>query len=1030
MLRILHFSDFHYKDDSDLDFRIVVKDFCNQLKNESIDIAIFTGDLVERDKGVKQYVEAQKILIDPIITILNLPSDRFMIVPGNHDKTRNGEMEAIKDKFSSCNTVKELDKILLDERQKEGSLVDMTNYLQFAESLYGKDSCSEFYWKRKITVGEKTYGLIGLNSAWRSFDSVKDRGQLLFPVAEMRNAFADMDDCEMIFCAMHHDLSDFKNDIEENMCQIIEKKCDILFTGHYHKCRTQFTFVNNRGILHSIAPATYNRNDNSSQYGFVIIEISDDGTELRELVYQYIDGAFSVRTNDPFPIPMEEEKRELIKFSNTIKKRLDYGIEEANDAFLTGYNAGDNGFDFLSMFSQPVVRDKSLQEILMSPTKTKGTLYSVEQILNTKENVVIFGSNKCGKSALLRKLYISLLQEVHNRKVIPYLLNCREINADLPIGLKKRLQIFLETNNNAVDKLFEKNELVLLLDDLDITNKSLISSLKTEMCSFPAARFVVMTEETVSGQIQLLKDNFGERNIKRLFFHSLSYKEVHELTYKWPNMPVRKKKDVEKSIKSIFTQMHIPLNYWTISLFIWLYDKTDETKIRNNFELVRLYVNELLGVDKIVRDRELRIDYEDLLAYLASLAHEILINDYALTYSHWTNFTDQYKGTHRKFTEEVRKIQDILIQKGVIVEIHKPQCKDLLYTFRLKGIFEYFLAYYMRVDKEFLNQVLSEKNYYLSFANEIEFYAGFERRDFDSIHTVFQKTKDIFSPILSNEHYELVDEQLKQETSKWHINTEDAGVIFDEVQKDSFKGNEELMESNEDFLISTGVEQKTYYETIEPTIENLEKALFILSRVFRNSDVCDVKPLGDDILNFILTGTCNIGFVFSEQITKEIESKKANDKLKDAINVVSGYIPLVMQATLFDAISQYNLTAVLEDKLDELSQDIESNQYKYFIIAFILMDLDMAHYSYLLDNLRKHITIPVLRYMCHSKCLVMMLKNPEDKELNKPYRQLAIDFNQEFKNKDKAASYIDGVVRQQELRDKQEKVSIDNDYRK
>lgn len=1028
MIRILHFSDFHYKSDSNLDFRIVAKDLCDQLRKDSVDFVIFTGDLVNSDKGLAHFVEAKSVLIDPLLEILNLPYERFMIVPGNHDKTRDREMSAIREKFSSCNSVKELEKILSDQRQEDASFADMTNYLDFAESLYSEEAHSKFYWSRKVSINGKKYGLVGLNSAWRSFDSTKDRGQLLFPIAEVRNAFADMDDCEMIFCAMHHDLSDFKNDIEDGMSQIIEKRCDILFTGHYHKCKTKYTYVSHKGVLHSIAPATYNRYDTGSHYGFVILEISEDGTELRELVYRYQDGLFTIGKNDPIPIPMENEKRDFIKFSNTIKKRLNSGIEEANDAFLTGYNAGNNGFDFLSMFSQPVVRDKSLQEILMSPTKSKGTLYSVEHILNTKENMVIFGSNKCGKSALLRKIYISLLQDVHNRKAIPYFLNCREINIERSIGLKKRLQVFLETNSNAVDDIFTKYELVLLLDDLDITDKALISSLKNEMSCFPNVRFLVMTEETVSGQIQLLKEVFGEGNIKRLFFHSLSYKEVHELTNKWPNMPIRKKKDVEKSIKSIFTQMHIPLNYWTISLFIWLYDKTDETKIRNNFELVRLYVNELLGVDKIVRDRELRLDYEDLLAYLASLAYEILKNDYALTYPHWTNFTEEYKRKHRKFTEDVRKIQELLIQKGVIVEIHKPQ-SELLYTFRLKGIFEYFLAYQMTVDKTFLNQVLNEDSYYLSFANEVEFYAGFERRDFESIGIVFKKTKEIFTPLLSNERYEHVDEQLRLETSNWRINTEEAAVIFDEIQKDTSDESEELMVSNEDLIISSGVEEKVYYDTIEPTIENLEKALFLLSRVFRNSDVCDEKPLGDEILDFILTGICNMGFVFSEQITKGLESQSTNDNLKDAINVVSGYIPLVMQAALFDAISQYNLTIVLEDKLEELSQNIETNQYKYFIIAFILMDLDMGHYSYLLDRLREYITIPVLRYMCHSKCLVMMLKNPNNKELNKPYRQLAIDFNQEFKNKDKAALLIDSFVRQQNLKEQQEKISIENDYK-
>ena len=1030
MIRILHFSDFHYKERNDLDFQNVVKDICEELqKVPAVDLVVFSGDLVHEDKGVAHFKRAQEVLIDPIMATLKLDRERLLIAPGNHDKTLKGEMQSIKKDLSQCRTVKEIEDFISDKRQLDGSMVDMENYLQFIDVYYGVVSSSKFYNTRVVSINGKQYGLVSINSAWRSFDSENDRGQLLFPQSEIHAAFANLENCEMVFCSMHHNLSDFKEVFEQSMNEVMERQCHFLFTGHYHLAKTTFSGINKRGIVHSIAPATYNRDDRTSRYGFKIIEISDAGDEFNEEHHIYQDRNFTKTHQDHNPIPMDGDKKNLIKFSKTIEKRIDEGIEDANDAFLTGYNAQNNGFDFLSMFTQPILRDKSLQDILMSPSKSKGTRYSIEQIIELKENTVIFGHNKCGKSALLRKMYITYLQSVEERNVIPYLLNCKELELDQPIRLKKKLLQFLELNNAALETYLQKYTIVLLLDDVDIANEKLVGMLKEEMKAFPNVRYIVTTEETVSGQIQLLKDVFDDKTIIRLFFHAVSNKEVHELTMKWPNMTIRKRQDVEKSIRSVFKQMHIPMNYWTVSLFIWLYEKTDETKIRNNFELIRLYINELLGVDKIVKERELKIDYDDLLAYLAALAYYILMHGYAIPYEKWTAFTSEYKEKHKKFTEDIRKVQTTLINKGVIIETRKPDRKCAVYTFRLKGIFEYFLAYHMTLDDTFRRSVLEKVNYYLSFANEIELYAGFKRKDFETIRIVFDKTKDIFSPIMSSENYEQIDERLVSDIPLRAIDPEATAILMNEVQKDDGEQTESIVFASGDDVINSKVEEKQYFDKIDPTVENLEKALFILSRVFRNSDVCDDAILGNEILDFILKGTCNLGFLFNDQINTEMSENDASSRVQDAYNIVSNYIPLVMQANLFDAISQYNLKKVFADKLEEIEKEKGSNQYKYFLMAFLLMDLDMNEYAYILEKVRKNISIPVLRYMCHSKCVLMMLKHPENKELNQPYRQLAIDFGQEFDSKKDTALNIDQIVQQQKLRSAHENMAIENDYK-
>lgn len=165
MLRILHLSDFHYKDRNDIDFKIVVGDICNNLNNQVIDLVVFSGDLVHEDKGVDHYVSAQRVLIDPILTKLNLQRERLLLTPGNHDKTQKGEMSAITEMLAKCNTTKEIEKVLADKRQSDASMVDMTNYLQFTDDFYGEPCPSKFYRTRIVTIENKQYGLVSVNSA-------------------------------------------------------------------------------------------------------------------------------------------------------------------------------------------------------------------------------------------------------------------------------------------------------------------------------------------------------------------------------------------------------------------------------------------------------------------------------------------------------------------------------------------------------------------------------------------------------------------------------------------------------------------------------------------------------------------------------------------------------------------------------------------------------------------------------------------------------------------------------------------------
>lgn len=91
MVRILHFSDFHYKKDNASDFKSLAQKLSESIKGKNIDFIVFSGDLVFKDYGYDAYKTVYEFLFKPILKNCGLSEERIMIVPGNHDMQRDDE---------------------------------------------------------------------------------------------------------------------------------------------------------------------------------------------------------------------------------------------------------------------------------------------------------------------------------------------------------------------------------------------------------------------------------------------------------------------------------------------------------------------------------------------------------------------------------------------------------------------------------------------------------------------------------------------------------------------------------------------------------------------------------------------------------------------------------------------------------------------------------------------------------------------------------------------------------------------------
>ena len=1019
-INVLHISDFHYRAEHDKDYRDAVDLLCESLKEEKIDIVVFSGDLVNSVNDVETINKAYSVLFDSILDRFKIGKERLLVVPGNHDFKNISEMNVISEGLEKIDSIKALDSFCKDNRQLDFSMERFALFNEAFREYFGDSrslSSNGLYSYNSFIIDGIKIKLLGLNSAWRSsLDSKQDRGKLLYPIGILNEAFADADKYDIVLCAMHQQPQDFKEFIATDFEDRVARDCHILFSGHYHKFKVEEIDDDYSGFIHCVAPATFNRYDRDSQYGMCLVSIDLDTRELLFCPFFKAGSSFVAARQISKKLPLSEVKRKAVDLNKTLKEVHREAIKKSDDLFLTGH-VYDPGYaiSFDELFVEPIIRDQSWRDSLIN--EKKGLKVSVNDLVTGKKNdAVLFGLNKCGKTSLLYKILLCTMENLNALKTIPYYINCKAHtkNKNFSIDLEQALARELHLNRNDTRSLFESTTLLLLLDDFDASNTALVENINSQLKRFTKVRIIITAEETLSGEFDasLLKGH----ELSKLYFHTITTNEIHQLTLKWPGLDMSQKRIAEEKIAQIFRQMHIPFNYWTASLFLWILKKTSPENVHNNFELVEFYVNELLDQRGIVEGRQLNVQYADFKAYLGELAAFLLsCDEYSITREGLLAWSNDYRARVLKYTETAENTIAWLLDHAVLVEYNNA------ITFRLKGVFEFFIAYNMSRNTSFKDSILYDEHCYLSFGNELELLAGFKPEDESLVEEVFNKTKSIYSSLMEDERYTQVDNRLE---SKNLIIPGHSAAVKELAELLSTMTQEEDVAD----VISTagggvpvdssGVELKKRYEEITPTLDNLEQSLFILSRVFRNSDMCNNQERSNVILDFILLAACNLGIDYADELTRNAEDEES----VKLVNVVSRLMPIVIETFLYDALCQNNLGRALNIKLEELAKAPEGKEFMIFILAFMLIDLNVETYSSALSIVDNCLKKGILRYSAYSKLLLIVLKNTGSYKA----KQLLHKINSEMRIKSK--NELELLIQQDKTEKKQQKIINMKDY--
>lgn len=143
MIRILHLSDFHYKPSHPEDFedmgKKIATDVLKRLDNKSLDLIVFSGDLVYTGNKKETFEKAATALFDPIKKLTGLTNEQILLTPGNHDRVFGKELPIVKTGINLCSTQEDLDKFCLAKEQLALSIVDQEEYNAYINEFYSDD---------------------------------------------------------------------------------------------------------------------------------------------------------------------------------------------------------------------------------------------------------------------------------------------------------------------------------------------------------------------------------------------------------------------------------------------------------------------------------------------------------------------------------------------------------------------------------------------------------------------------------------------------------------------------------------------------------------------------------------------------------------------------------------------------------------------------------------------------------------------------------------------------------------------------
>lgn len=732
MLNVLHISDLHYtsaKSGRSRDHANAavtgILNLAKSLRSQGVLgsnlVVCITGDLVRsgelNEDGKSDFEAVESEFLAPLREILELPCERFFLVPGNHELDRGAvaESDYLMPGASLCENDLHLD--LSHKLDAYFSFIEEHGY-----SSVTRDSTRIAYFE---VDGQQIACFNGLVGSY-SRAGTGDKGNLFSLGTEFGSGLADLS--EFALFLTHHPLSWHTDHCEARLKEFLADRRARLLTGHIHGEGVSWIETENGGYTSIQAGALAEVGSTKFKVAVAWLPFSNSAA-VRHFTFDERRGSFSLSPVDTTRVAPANSRsffeRTAAFYDPAI---LEDVIARANEMSLAELRAAA-GVEIAS-FVPPDVQH-------FPEDQFSGKRVSIDKVQAETKNVVISGHELSGKSSLLH--YLACLnnsQSMEDVREIGITIDFRELEgADEPAELLIKRVAALGLLSRQAEYLLEVGKVRLFVDNFSADDEGAVKRFMGLSERFPLLKWTI----AVRGSQRFMPSR-APAEFER---DTTSYYQMAEVTLPTVMKMIDCHEDGKRAeqpravVERVFRSIHnlsAPRTMFYVRSMLDIFLTDGSVEPLNRYLLIENLISERLRTAHKEIFPGQAVDMEMIDTFVGQLAHRSLKKGSAfVSKAEFLTWADEFidkKGIQRKrFDPE--KILKVLLDSFVL----RPY--ESGYAFIILSIEDYFLAKHMGRDAEFRAEVLSTEGL-LTLPSVAEYYIAQNPNDTPRIEGIFE----------------------------------------------------------------------------------------------------------------------------------------------------------------------------------------------------------------------------------------------------------------------------------------------------
>ena len=842
LITILHLSDFHYNRRKAREQEIVVDALIDDLKKLCVghrkpDLILFTGDLVQ-EAGVDPHDEAYDFFIERVSKATGTSDDRIFLTPGNHDLSRKvteaaagahrdwrsdlgdaGEMDALNQRFATG----QYDAVT---KEKFEAYDELEAYLRGDDHKHVRVMDNAFAHVDRLDslkVEIVTFNTAVLSTGGsKKFD--RDERNLAIPEYAVIEAMRALQPGYLRIFTTHHPLSFMSEASARYLEGQIAAHADYHLFGHMHDPQPRSVSGLRGEVLTNQAGAIFTaRKDYYNGYSLITIDRNALHSEMLIRSYFADRGEFDEGINVQ-PEGKWYKDHAARQHFRKIAKPVDFDVLRSHisvefKAKLDEENAAPGGdAELHERFVEPPLMKTSIHDAKLAEEASELRVpVTFDELLFGSRNAIVYARPEYGRTSLLREIRHKIVGRVEHIEFprLPVILDFADVsqNVGKVLGLVRGLAAPLPEGHDA-EGLLKLGHVCVMVDDVRFDDAKRMRILRDFVEAYPKARYFFSSNWNTVHRMGVRVNPEMPVRFEFIELQELKRRNMRQLIKKFDQCD-----DVEgwlDRLQAQFREINLPFTAANGTILLEIFGANGKFAPVNRAVLMEQFVETTL--EKAAANQSYRATFDfsnkaHLLSFIAAwMARE----------NQYVPLREDVRAAMKTCLDEMgldAPPLDGLMHEFLTARILERRTEERV-AFRYRGVMEYFIAYRMTVDPTFKEWVLDEGRY-LSFVNELLYYAGKTRNDPDLIDLVCGRHLEIFGK--ATERLQPIDLNIFDNLP---LPSDDDGESIEDAASRLATPPLTQEEKDDEFDVDIPLDEEGRQEVYRPKVENIDEALF------------------------------------------------------------------------------------------------------------------------------------------------------------------------------------------------------------